>query len=84
VVGPFDLSCHAALRAAYAEALPGSQYIVDFEKASYVDGAALGMLLLMREHLREQGGQVTLTGCHGPIYEMLYIANFHRSFQIRM
>jgi anti-anti-sigma factor len=80
--GRFDFSCHSAFRAAYTSAPTGVEYVIDFEEASYMDSAALGMLLLLREHVQQQGGHISLTNCRGQTYDILQIANFHRLFKI--
>ena len=80
--GRFDFSCHAAFREAYAGSPNGTEFIVDMAEASYMDSAALGMLLLLREHVQQQGGKVTITNCRGQTYDVLQIANFHRLFKI--
>jgi anti-anti-sigma factor len=82
ISGRFDLSCHAALRAAYATAPEGAEFIVDLGAASYIDSAALGMLLLLREHAHEQRGRVSIIHCRGETYELLQVANFQRWFRI--
>ena len=82
VKGRFDFSCHAAFREAYAGAANSSEFVVDMEEASYMDSAALGMLLLLREHAQQNGGRVTITNCRGQTYDVLQIANFHRLFKI--
>jgi HptB-dependent secretion and biofilm anti anti-sigma factor len=83
VVGRFDFACHAAFREAYASAADGSDFIVDMADASYMDSAALGMLLLLREHVQQRGGHVSITNCKGQTYDVLQIANFHRLFKIQ-
>jgi anti-anti-sigma factor len=80
--GRFDFSCHAAFREAYSGTPSGTEFIVDMEAASYMDSAALGMLLLLREHVQQQGGRVSITNCRGQTYDVLQIANFHRLFKI--
>lgn len=80
--GRFDFSCHTAFREAYAGSPSGTDFIVDMAEASYMDSAALGMLLLLREHVQQQGGKVTITNCRGQTYDVLQIANFHRLFKI--
>ena len=82
VKGRFDFSCHAAFREAYAGINEASEYVVDMEEASYMDSAALGMLLLLREHAQQNGGKVVITNCRGQTYDVLQIANFHRLFKI--
>jgi len=80
--GRFDFSCHSAFREAYSGSPTGTEFIVDMAEASYMDSAALGMLLLLREHVQQQGGKVTITNCRGQTYDVLQIANFHRLFKI--
>lgn len=80
--GRFDFSCHSAFREAYSGSTTGTEFIVDMAEASYMDSAALGMLLLLREHVQQQGGKVTITNCRGQTYDVLQIANFHRLFKI--
>jgi anti-anti-sigma factor len=82
VNGRFDFSCHAAFREAYANAPSGCEFVIDMAEASYMDSAALGMLLLLREHVQQQGGRVSITNCRGQTYDVLQIANFHRLFKI--
>lgn len=82
VKGRFDFSCHTAFREAYTTAREAAEFIVDMEEASYMDSAALGMLLLLREHAQQNGGRVTITNCRGQTYDVLQIANFHRLFKI--
>ena len=83
VKGRFDFSCHAAFREAYTTAPDSSEFVVDMEEASYMDSAALGMLLLLREHVQQNGGRVIITNCRGQTYDVLQIANFHRLFKIQ-
>ena len=82
IKGRFDFSCHSSFRDAYVTASAGSEFVVDMEEASYMDSAALGMLLLLREHVQQQGGRVSITNCRGQTYDVLQIANFHRLFTI--
>jgi anti-anti-sigma factor len=80
--GRFDFSCPSAFREAYSGAPSGTEFIVDMGEASYMDSAALGMLLLLREHVQQQGGRVAITNCRGQTYDVLQIANFHKLFRI--
>jgi anti-anti-sigma factor len=82
VNGRFDFSCHGEFREAYSNAPSGTDFVVDMGAASYMDSAALGMLLLLREHVQQQGGRVSITNCRGQTYDVLQIANFHRLFKI--
>lgn len=82
IKGRFDFSCHAAFREAYSGPNQAADYVIDMEEASYMDSAALGMLLLLREHAQRNGGKVLITNCRGQTYDVLQIANFHRLFKI--
>lgn len=83
VTGRFDFSCHGAFREAYLAAPNGSDYVVDLGETSYIDSAALGMLLLLREHAQQQGVRVAISNVKGQTKEVLQIANFHRLFKIQ-
>jgi anti-anti-sigma factor len=83
IKGRFDFSCHTSFREAYAKAPHGSEFVIDMGETSYMDSAALGMLLLLREHVQQQGGRVSITNCSGQTYDVLQIANFHRLFKIQ-
>lgn len=83
IKGRFDFSCHTAFREAYAGAGADCEFVVDMEEASYLDSAALGMLLLLREHAQQYGGKVVITNCRGQAYDVLQVANFHRLFKIQ-
>lgn len=82
VKGRFDFSCHGAFRDAYMAAPAGTDFVVDMGETSYIDSAALGMLLLLREHAQQQGARVAIANCKGQTHEVLQIANFHRLFKI--
>jgi len=82
VKGRFDFSCHSQFRDAYMTARDSEDFIVDMEETSSMDSAALGMLLLLREHAQQHGAHVTITNCRGQTYDVLQIANFHRLFKI--
>jgi anti-anti-sigma factor len=83
IKGRFDFSCHSMFREAYSRAPNGCEFVIDMEEASYMDSAALGMLLLLREHVQQQGGRVSIQNCRGQTYDVLQIANFHRLFKIQ-
>ncbi len=78
--GRFDFSCRGDFRACYATAPKGMRFLVDFSEVDYVDSAALGMLLMLRDHAGDPT-HVTLTGCRGQPEQVLKIANFHKIFR---
>lgn len=81
VSGRFDFSCHRTFRDAYAQAPAQSDFVVDMAEATYVDSAALGMLLLLRDHAQRNGTRVLIANCNGSPKEVLEIANFRRLFK---
>ncbi|MFZ5889681.1 MAG: STAS domain-containing protein [Myxococcota bacterium] len=78
--GRFDFSCRADFRATYVSAPVDTTFIVDMTRVDYVDSAALGMLLLLRDHAGE-ASRVVISGCKGQPEQVLKIANFHRIFR---
>ncbi len=80
VRGRFDFSCRADFRATYASATRGTKFIVDMSGVDYVDSAALGMLLLLRDHAGS-AEHVMISGCKGQPDQVLKIANFHKIFR---
>lgn len=81
--GRFDFAQHKDFRNAYQNIAPGSmKFIVDLSKASYLDSSALGMLLLLREHVGGERGSVCITGSSEEVRRVLKIANFDKLFQL--
>jgi anti-anti-sigma factor len=78
--GRFDFSCRNEFRAAYAESPAGSSFRIDMSAVDYVDSAALGMLLLLRDHVGD-ASRVTISGSRGQPEQVLRIANFHKLFR---
>src|SRR5688500_11310443 len=79
--GRFDLSCRDDFRAAYAASPAGSNFVIDMSAVEYVDRAALGMLLLLRDHAGD-ASRVTIRGSRGQPEQVLRIANFHKLFRL--
>ena len=50
IQGDFTYVLHRDFREAYRDEPPGFTYIINLFKTEYMDSAALGMLLLLREH----------------------------------
>lgn len=84
--GRFDFNCFRDFRSSYEAALAqdGVQCIlVDLQHVQYIDSAALGILLLLRDKAGAQEVQVELANLHGTVKDVLEIANFHKIFGIR-
>jgi anti-anti-sigma factor len=83
ILGRFDFSCHGEFRQAYSGHPAGGNIVVDMGETSYVDSAALGMLLLLRDHAASTNSPVVIANCQGQPREVLRIANFDRLFKIK-
>ncbi|QIK38279.1 STAS domain-containing protein [Caldichromatium japonicum] len=83
VEGRFDFSQHRDFRNAYQNVAPGSlRFIVDLSRATYLDSSALGMLLLLREHVGGRPDNICITGTNEDVRRVLKIANFDKLFTI--
>lgn len=81
--GKFDFSMHRTFRELYEGAPPGvSHYVIDLVRTDYMDSSALGMLLLLREHVQGDRGRVRIVNCNPEIRKILEIANFDKLFEI--
>ncbi len=81
--GRFDFAQHKSFRDAYRDIPPGSKsFIVDLSSTSYLDSSALGMLLLLREHVGGDAAPVKIQGCGEDVQRVLKIANFEKLFRI--
>jgi anti-anti-sigma factor len=82
VSGRFDFSLQKGFRDAYREYPAGMSYRVDLSRVDYLDSAALGMLLLLRQHAGDGKSSVTLCRPSQAVDKILKVANFHRIFDI--
>ncbi len=83
VAGRFDFSFFKEFQQAYEAALtaPGVATItIELSGADYIDSAALGMMLLLRQKGNAVDRRVTLAGATGSVQEVLQIANFDQFF----
>ncbi len=82
----FDFNSFRDFRNAYESALdnPNARLlIVDMKEVQYIDSAALGILLLLRDRATSLNKQVELHNLQGTAKEVLEIANFQKIFTIR-
>lgn len=83
ISGRFDFHSHREFSDAYKEADPGRTHVViDMAQVEYMDSAALGMLLLLRERHGGDQARVRITNCNEATRKILTISNFHRLFEI--
>ena len=78
----FNFDIYSSFRNAYRDITPQqvSSVYVDLSSTSYIDSAALGMLLLLGEHFKHT--TVNITHCSEYIIQILEIANFSKKFNI--
>lgn len=79
----FIFNEHGMFRNTYKERKPGTRYVLDFKNVKHIDSAALGMLLLFREHNGDDdSNRIKLINCNGQIRKIFEIANLHRLFTV--
>ena len=79
----FDFNMHRDLRQAYeAAGKRFGHYVLDLRGTTYMDSAALGMLLQLREHAGGERHTVRLVNAQPVIRDILAVANFDQLFAI--
>jgi len=75
----FDFSLHQRFREAYSHCnTPKTDFILDLSHTEYMDSSALGMILLLKDHADNLGGQVIIKKPSDTVNKILEIAQFHR------
>ncbi|MBF0461353.1 MAG: STAS domain-containing protein [Magnetococcales bacterium] len=86
VQGRFNFEMYAQFRAAYREDTQNGHdnrhFIVDLAGAEYIDSAALGMLIMLREETDTRKTNVEIVNACPEIREILTTANFNRLFKV--
>ncbi len=78
----FTFDAHREFRQAYAGQSRGREYAVDFRAVQFVDSAALGMLLQLREHAGDRREAVRLQHASGTVRALLRAAGFEELFTL--
>ena len=83
VTGRFQSIDHMDFLSAYESiAQLDTPLTLDLSSTVYLDSAALGMLLAMREHFGGDKAKISIVGCNDQIKRILNIAHFSRLFDI--
>lgn len=83
VRGRFDFNAHHDFRSAYVDSQPvPKRFCVDLTDTFVVDSAALGMLLLLRDHANSHKSTVCIMNANETVSEILDISCFDRLFEI--
>lgn len=83
VLGNFDFAVHKVFREAYSKIDPvRTKFIIDLSEATYMDSAALGMLLVLRERAGGSKSDITILGYNNSIGQILAISRFEQLFKM--
>lgn len=84
ISGFFDISIVEEFTRAYASlpASAGRQYVIDLSEVEYMDSAALGMLLVLREKADQGDKSIVLKGANQDVLKTLEISRFEQLFVI--
>ena len=80
VDGRFDFSVHKDFRNAYKDYSDSLSYKVNLSGTEYLDSSALGMLLLLKKHSKND---VIIEAPSDEVKRVLSIANFDKVFTIK-
>jgi len=77
-----DFSSHGAFRDTYRSLDPSQfEITIDFKNTSYIDSAALGMLLVLRERAGGSRARITLKSCRAEVQQIMDITHFEELFK---
>ena len=83
IIGRFDFSSQRDFRNAYqGQEKTVTEYVVDLSQTEYIDSSALGMLLLLKEHVESKNGHSKLSQPAPEIRKILTMSNFDQLFTI--
>jgi len=83
IIGSFDFSLFNEFKDAYADFIGQKlSFSVDMSQVEYLDSAALGMLLSMKNSLGDEC-EIELKGANDFIRNILMISRFDKRFTIR-
>lgn len=81
--GDIDIAAKEELRARLDEAAAQSDSVdIDLSKVQYADSTALGLIIALRNKLRERGGEVRLIAPSERMRKLLNYAGLDRAFNI--
>ncbi len=85
IIGQFVFDLHRPFRATYLEekGAQKKQFIVDMSCVEYLDSAAIGMLLTMRDETGAEDREIIIKNAHGQVLRTLEVTNMNKFFQIR-
>jgi len=79
----FDFSLHQVFRDTYTGITTKNlSYILDLSQTDYMDSSALGMILLLKDHVQLYSGQLIISKPSDTVRKILEIAQFQRLMTI--
>lgn len=79
----FDFSLHQQFRDAYSQFTDQDlNYVLDLSKTDYMDSSALGMILLLKDHVDMYASTLVISKPNETVNKILEIAQFHRLMTI--
>lgn len=79
----FDFSLHQHFRDAYSQCVDQDlNYILDLSQTDYMDSSALGMILLLKDHVDLHASKLVISRPSETVNKILEIAQFHRLMTI--
>ena len=79
----FDFSLHQQFRDTYSKCIdPNFNYILDLSHTDYMDSSALGMILLLKDHVELHASKLVISKPSDTVNKILEIAQFHRLITI--
>ena len=82
VTGHFGFSTYQQFREACAPVAGLRRYLIDLKGTEYMDSAALGMLLVLRDQAGGDHADIRIVNCSPDVRKILTIARFDQLFQI--
>lgn len=82
--GRFTFHQHREFRETYREIDASNvQFIIDMRNTEYMDSAALGMMLLLRDHAGGDNADIKIINCNDSLSKLIELSNFHKLFNVR-
>lgn len=82
VEGRFDFNCQNEFKEVITQYSGQNRFLIDLSRVTYMDSAALGMLLLLRDHAGGGQEKIILKSAPPATLDVLRIANFDRLFTV--
>ena len=83
ISGRFDFGAHQDFSKVFRQYPRGGRaFVVDLSNTDYMDSSALGMLLLLREHVGGDDSDIRVVNSSPDVRKILGISNFDKLFDI--